>query len=496
MDKNNAGTMIRVSARNRCPLCGGSDYCMGLDYGQNGGIVWWCRKTLNKGDVVAGGKVYSYISTKNQTTNPGLCDSFNLYQEKEVRDYFKKKEREEWIAQKKQEDPEFARRYLAKHPEYESSETVPEPAALRESASKYKPEKREAALSHKELDERNRFFLSLLVLEDKHRKALLKEWESPVYPSIGKDLLSKYPIRSLPPVDKVRFSNGFQEKLSNLSRKSLVKKMCQKFGTCRGIPGFYLRSGSYWDTKPEEERWTFLECEGILFPAYDADGNLYRLRLKDDYPSFKMKDENLFHGQEGEFLHGYDQNGFHTWTWYPKEKDAEPHMVYGSGITPEITLKGNGCPTSGKPQNKYKAFATRKGCFSGAAYSVYGMKPSKVVLFTEGEKKGMVSSEIKKIPVVHIPGVGNFGIIFQPGETGESLWDRLVKNGMKAAVICYDADKSDNPSVANAEKNFLNHIREDGRVKPYVGEWSGHFDKGLDDIFLMGLDYKLRDPFH
>lgn len=486
-----AGIMIRMSARNRCPLCGGSDYCMIMDYGPEQGKVYWCRKTLNKGDVIAGGKTYSYICTKDQNTNPTLCDSFNLYREKEVEIYL----REKWIAEKMQEDAVFAKRYLEKHPEYRSSAMIPEPAALRESTSMYKADAREAALSNKELDARYRYFLSLLVLEDKHRQRLLEEWKSPVYPSIGEQLLGEYPIKSLPPIDKVRFSEGCQEKFHNPTRKFLVKKMCQKFGTCRGIPGFFLRSGLYWDTRPEEERWTFLECEGILFPAYDAKGYLYRLRLKDDFPSFRIKEPDLFFGTEGEFLHGYDEKGLHTWIYYPKAENVKPHVVHGAGTTPKIQLKEDGCPAIGKPQNKYKAFATRKGCFSGAAYSVYGMKFSKVVLFTEGEKKGMVASTVKNIPVVHVPGVGNWKIIFNPDETGTSLWDKLVANGMEVAVICYDADKSEKKEVANAERNFLNHIREDGRIKPYVGEWSGRFDKGLDDILLMGLDFKLRDPF-
>ena len=491
------GTRIRVSPRNRCPLCGSPDYCMIMDYGPESGKVYWCRKTQNKGDIIVRGKTYSYICTKDQNTNPKLTDSFNLYREKEVAEYLKRVQKEKWIEQKMKENPAFACRYMAKHPDYgKSPSTLPaEPVALRESSSLQKGEEREAPLSNKELDMRYRYFLSLLVLEEKHRKSLLEEWDTPVYPTIGKELLRQYPIRSLPPIDKIRFSKGFTEKIQNSTRKSLVKKMCQKFGTCRGIPGFFLRTGSYWDKRPEEERWTFLECEGILFPAFDADGYLYRLRLKDDYPVFQMKDNLLFHGREGDFAHGYDADGNHTWTWYPKEEGEKPRIVYGVGIKSEITLKDNMCPTTGKPQGKYKAFATSKGCYCGAAYSVYGMKPSKIVLFTEGEKKGMVAAHIKKIPSVCIPGVGNWGAIFEPVEGGSSLWDRLMQNGMKVGVLCYDADKSENPNVAKAEKNFLEHIKEVGGVKPFVGEWSGHFDKGLDDILLMGLDFKLKDPF-
>ena len=66
----------------------------------------------------------------------------------------------------------------------------------------------------------------------------------------------------------------------------------------------------------------------------------------------------------------------------------------------------------------------------------------------------------------------------------------LKKKGMKALVLCYDADKSENSMVSRAEKEFLERIKQ-AEVIPYTGEWSGKFDKGLDDILLMGIDFKI-----
>ncbi len=60
-------------------------------------------------------------------------------------------------------------------------------------------------LSNKKLNEIYGYLLSMLVLEDNHKQALLDEWDAGlVNPHLGEDLLAKWPVRSLPMNDYAR----------------------------------------------------------------------------------------------------------------------------------------------------------------------------------------------------------------------------------------------------------------------------------------------------
>ena len=62
---------------------------------------------------------------------------------------------------------------------------------------------------------------------------------------------------------------------------------------------------------------------------------------------------------------------------------------------------------------------------------------------------------------------------------------------MKYFILCYDADQEENERVQNAEASFVEALKEQD-VIPLIGEWQGKFNKGLDDILLMGLDITVR----
>lgn len=173
-----------------------------------------------------------------------------------------------------------------------------------------------------------------------------------------------------------------------------------------------------------------------------------------------------------------------------------------------MPFKENGCPAVGHPQGKYKTISSwyektdgdriingfYKGCKSGSPYSLY-VSPNanwKICLLTEGEKKGMVSSQIKNCPVVDFAGVGTFSCMFTEDENGVSLYDRLKEKGVKYFVICFDADKATILGVAGAEHNLGAALKERGEM-PLVGEWTGKFSKGLDDILLMGIDISINN---
>ena len=271
----------------------------------------------------------------------------------------------------------------------------------------------------------------------------------------------------------------------------------------------YQRTGSYWESQSEEERWTFCCGEGILFPCYNKDGYLYRFRIKNEYPDIKIKEGDLaFQGKYGRFHHSYDKDGKHCWSF--KEQGSDSYLpVYGPGSNNTLSLNEKGLPSlGGKADGKYANISSVKeirlengrvvnmfhnGCRSGSPYSLYYQEGDsfKIVLGSEGEKKGMIANYIKKCPLVHISGVSAYSTIFEKDENGESLIDWLKKRGMKYFAICYDADKESNERVAQAEKALAEElIRND--VIPLIGEWKGKFNKGIDDILLMGLDISIK----
>lgn len=494
------GIRIRVSPQNPCPICGATDWDMQIDYGEDG-IVYWCHKATTSNNVIAGGKEYVCIKTDKIIADGGR---FNLYKEKSQYESCQKKKRQEWIEEQKRNNPNWRGTSSTKNAALSAKAQAQTAAPVMVKPLTYKTDV--VPLSNHELDERYRYLLSLLILEKKHEKRLRDEWESDVYPYLADILFKTYPIKSLPPDDFVRFRN--EETFRNPTRKWIVNKMYEKFGDLRGIPGFFMRGGN-WQDKPEKERWSLLKGEGILFPCYDVDGNIYRLRFRDDYHGKNIKEtsKTKFEGKAGAFRHSYDKEGHHVWTFYPKNGEKEI-LVYGQGVK-KVDLDPNGIPVLGKADGKYKTLssyfqkrqgdfivnAMEGGCASGSPYSVYAPKGAsyQLCIATEGEKKGMVAAHIKGVPVITLPGVGTYGQLFNKDDNKISIIEKLKKKGLKVLVICYDADKNENEQVDGAEKRFVEECKKAG-IKPLIGNWSGKFDKGLDDILLMGIDFQIDEP--
>ena len=106
---------------------------------------------------------------------------------------------------------------------------------------------------------------------------------------------------------------------------------------------------------------------------------------------------------------------------------------------------------------------------------------------TEGEKKAIVANAVMNVPVISIPGVTNFGMLFKPEEGYQhSLMEALKERGMRVAVLVYDADKTTNKTVLRNEQNAVEAFRANG-IKIAVGEWNEAWGKGLDDILLEGV---------
>lgn len=471
----------RCSRGAPCIFCGDIGYDMRVIYPETEDIVHWCHKAkVQKGDVIsAGGKDYICISADHETREATM-GTFCLFKE-----YLSK---EEWKAKQERINPNWSGKGSNNSFQPRPREiSFDAPASDRILPGEEKP------LSNKELDRRYRFMLSLMVLENKHKTALLNEWASPVH-NVS-HLLKDFPIRSLPPADKVRWKN--KERLNNPTRRAIIEKMFHEFGSLKGIPGLYRRGGSYWEEKEEWERWTFaFQNEGLIFPCFDGEGNLYRIRIKDDYPDLEVKEKDgvSFMGKYGYFHRFYDKEGLMKCQFVPTV--GEPF---------DCPLKD----AFGKARGKYKNFSSvvevRKGdqivnmleggCRSGSPYSLYKLPNQSmgIVIATEGEKKAMVASAVRGVPCISIPGVSSFNVIYREEEDGTSLFDKMVKAGCKVVILAYDADKENNETVLKAEKKFAESLKAHGMMV-MSGSWSKDYDKGLDDILLLGLEMIVK-PF-
>lgn len=448
--------MMNVTHQNPCVICGKPDWCFRKDYGTEG-ILHYCARVKQEA-VLSGGSEYIF---KRETK-----DHFYAYEDKN---------------QYERNLAAFIEKQKLLHPERDYSRltgrtfssNLAEPVVQK----KLEEEPMVKPLPPEKLDAIYRSFLSMLVLEDKHRKILDEEWGNE--PGLMDKILSTYPIVSIPPEDRIRFSK--KERLANPSRKKICETLVSQFGSLRGVPGFYQKKGC--------DIWTFCELSGIAFPVIDHHGRIIRIRVKDDCPAV----EAAFNGQAGKYYY-YDGE------WHWKSEDGN-----GFTVTQEMFYSiptKHGIPV-GKVSGKYKNFSSYKktvmgdkicnryshGCQSGSYCSLYVKDGDdwSTVIFTEGEKKAIVANILIGHPVVSIPGVNCYSKLFRVEEGySESIISYLTMKGMKVAVIAYDADKATNEKVLRSEAGATQEMLQSG-VMVAIGEWNANWGKGLDDILLQGI---------
>lgn len=458
----------RVGRTEPCAICGHVDWCCRLKY-DDGSTVHICyRKEGLSGCDVTGidGRRYRYKGTKQGDL--GVYGTFQEYQEYE--DY-----RRKWMEAKgyNYSDPSGYRPKEILQPQKETVyEGILEPAS---------PDK---------LDSVYRYFLSLLTVEEWHLRILSDEWGQGVEPDLCKKVFSLYPIRSIPPEDKVRFKLTHQ-KFKNQTRKKIMQLMIQKFGSLEGVPGFYQRS--------YDKAWTFTSLSGICYPIYNTYGQIIRLRVADDYPMVVSEDEKWEYHFSNKVAAWYRQP-------YKSKTLTELDIVESQSENIHlIEMSAKGYP-KGKVEGKYKNFSSYKeikkdmgnkiaksnfylnGTRSGSYCSIYYPQGCDfhTVYVTEGEKKGIVPSILLNVPVATLPGVGCFRKLLNKQDGyDESIIEFLIRKGCKNLVICYDADKTVNVQVLASEKGAAATLIETG-LYIYIGEWNPHFGKGFDDISIRG----------
>lgn len=330
-----------------------------------------------------------------------------------------------------------------------------------------------------------------LVLSDAHKRKLLSEWK--VNQAAADEIFATWPIRTLPAEDSWREAapSYYAARGEGPTRKMLIQaleKRCSDAGldSPKGIPGVCQ------DEKTGA--WMFASKSGILFPAYDVRGNLYRIRIGTDYPSVS-----------GEL--GKVPGTFRFWrdAWFfdrdgkSKEEKGILAWKYGARET-RVKLNAKGLPP-GKPDGKYVNMSSfrewkdyeshliinryKNGCQSGSPISIYRPKGAKPGIFwiTEGEKKAMVISVILQVTVICVPGVNQLKVLFEKNG-GKSIVEILKDEGYRIAVSAYDADKAENVMVAKAEVALVENLFR--YFKTGIASWNKAFGKGLDDSLLMG----------
>lgn len=427
------GLYKKVSQSEPCPVCGKPDWCFWKPRTDNPDLynLYCNRSSEAKGTIVAGNDGNEYVAIFEN-------DSSTVFEEK--------KQREE--RQKKRVDGEV-------------KEHTPRQFTVVDSVS---------ILSNEELDKVYRCILDKLPLYRFHADYLIKEgWNM--------ELIKKHHICSFPVKNLENLPGSLRKGM--MSRRKLAKLVKDELGlsSLAGVPGAYIDKSGY---------WSFTGKSGILFPVYDANGNIVRLRIRMDYLDLPVKAEE-------------DENGF-----FYKEKDTDERVT--------VSMSGPFILKDGKKifkkfsshAGKYRNFSSykindqaykdgfienmyQKGCEAGNQMTVVADRQDDFRLFwiTEGEKKAIFSNYVLKQPFVGLPGVNDFGRLVKPHLNGKSVLDIFKQRGAKVAVVAYDADRYSNDAVMNNQEKLALLLKKAG-FTVLIADWDQEDGKGLDDLLSSG----------
>lgn len=407
-----------VTRNNPCPVCGKDHWCSWLptEYGQ----ILFCFRTDADGSVAGlDGNIYRRCGT----SKTGAC----VYEEES--------------------------QYNKRVGDFKTSNAVGKAVSKKEYVpmtviDEVKPLKR--ATLHTIYNE----FLDMLVVDDIHREWLHKEgWSD--------ELIEKFKIRSMPIDDYKRYNSKWY-KSSNKWRKSICEALFSKFGSLRGVPGFYKKNGV----------WKIHSRSGIVFPMFDENKNLYRLRVRMDFlDNISEKQGNLFIDGKGNFVEPLKgvyvlENGKKVF-----QNSGGKYRNFSSFKEDEEERK------NGFIKNIYE-----DGCQANNALSLYCVPEDDfyLVYVTEGEKKGIIGNHILKAPFITLPGVNSFNLMLN-----KNVLDYLRNKGTKIILIAYDADKATNEAVFKAEQRVVEALQKEGFMVA-LAEWDGSIGKGIDDILVKG----------
>lgn len=445
--------MISVTRNRPCPICGKEDWCGYYPFSDPiNGIYVMCNRYQGDNNVDGrDGRQYVYVGRSH--SGMAKFEEYGQYLEhtrvyKEKRGYKNQIEKDNPMVFKTREEDFFTQ----------------------------KPKKENLILPQTphQLHTIYQRMQQLLVLEDIHREYLYDQgWDE--------TMIETYHIVSFPVEDRLRKMYHSYEGYKNITRAKLAEILIQEFGSDAlfGVPGAYQES---------DGKWTFFGYSGILFPMYDMDGYIYRLRIRMDF-----RDTNA--------SIRYDKK---TNRHYVKETDGTRYFVSMKGKYTEdakgnkhfLNKKGKYRTLSSFIEDKSKkeqgihANLLLNGCGSGNELSMY-LPPNadtRIWYITEGEPKGAFSAHALNAPVITIPGVNSFSLVLKP-----EVIDKMQQYGMMAVAVAFDADKKENVAVLGYEQKLLAGLKEAGVKMLFTVEWDGANGKGLDDNLAGGgkIGFKL-----
>lgn len=428
--KENCMGKIKTVTRNEpCPICGKPDYCFWRERDKEPGQYnLYCNRTSEaKGVVVTGIDGQEYVAIF-------LTDRATIYEAVKQRE-----ERRKQIV--------TGERKVAEPKTYTVIDSV-------------------TPQSHEKLDAVYRMMQNQLPLYKFHAEYLVKEgWNM--------ELIKKHGICSFPVAR--RSSLPYSLKYIK-SREELAVDIMKKLSltSLKGVPGAYMNDAG---------QWTFYGKSGIVFPVYDEQRLIYRIRIRLDYLDLPVEIKE-------------DAKGF-----YFLEKNERVAVTMGG----PIKVKGGEHIKMefASHRGKYRNFSSYKkdpdayevgiisNLFNGGCEAknqlMYATSPKddyRVVWVIEGEKKALYCNQTIHQPFIGLSGVNDFGKLDKP-QKGRTPIEYIRQKGCEIVVIAFDADRYRNEMVMLSQERLCEILKE-RNFEVYIADWNEKDGKGLDDLLASG----------
>lgn len=329
-------------------------------------------------------------------------------------------------------------------------------------------------LAHEQLDMIYRYMLSQMILDDFHREWLKKEgWTD--------EIIEKNLIRTMPLDDFSRFK---RQKGSYYSRspwrKAIAAACAERFGSLRGVPGFYTKE------RDGIKKWCINARSGVVFPMYDLDGKIYGLRIRLDFLDAAINIEMVEKTNNFSFV---DDNGERKYVQplkgiYTLSAAGERLFEKGGGKYRPLT---SFYEDQRELENGFIVNKFQDGCRAEHGFGFYTAPGDNCycMYITEGEKKGILGNALLGAPFMSFPGVNSFSLLLS-FYRGKRVIDRLKEMGVTVIIVAYDADKATNSKVLKCQDRVIQIVKNEGFMVA-TAEWDINNGKGIDDILAAGI---------